>query len=57
MSVSRHNAGKAARVRGHRPPDEIRCSTERVAVHVPALGRQQVVTLSRHHIGVPIHSR
>jgi hypothetical protein len=48
-SVSWHNAGKAARIRDHRPPDEIRCSTACVVVHVPAPRRQQIVILSHHH--------
>ena len=48
-SVSWHNAGKAARIRDHRPPDEIRCSPACVVVHVPAPRRQQIVILSHHH--------
>jgi len=56
-SVSWHNAGKAARIRDHRPPDEIRCSTECVVVHVPAPRRQQIVILSQSPQQLRTHTR
>jgi transposase len=50
-------AGKEVWIHDHGPAVEIRYSTERIAVHTPAAGRHQVVTLNHHHIGIPTHSR
>jgi hypothetical protein len=57
-SVPWPNAGKMIRFRNHRPSAEIRYATERTAVHAPSPRRQQIVTLSHHHIcSTPIASR
>jgi len=56
-SVPWHYAGKQVWVRDHGPSVEIRYSAERIAVHVPAPRRHQVVTLNHHHVGIPTHSR
>lgn len=56
-SVPWHFAGKEVWVRDQGPSVEIRYSAERIAVHAPAAGHHQVVTLSHHHIGIPTHSR
>jgi hypothetical protein len=56
-SVPWQYSGKDVWVRDHGPSVEIRYSAERIAVHAPAAGRHQVVTLRHHHAGIPTHSR
>ena len=56
-SVPWSYAGKEVWVRDHGPSVEIRYSSERIAVHTPASRQHQVVTLGRHHIGIPTHNR
>jgi hypothetical protein len=41
-------------VRGHGQYVEVRYGAERVAMHVQAVRRHQVVTLSEHHAGIPL---
>jgi transposase len=56
-SVPWQYAGKEVWVRDHGLSVEIRYSAERIAVHAPASGRHQVVTLNHHHAGIPTHNR
>jgi transposase len=53
-SVPWFYAGKQVWVRDHARYLEVHYGGERIAVHVPAQGQHQVVTLREHHEGIPL---
>lgn len=53
-SVPWKYAGKQVWVREHDGDVEVRCGSERIAVHAQAVRPHQIVTVSEHHHGIPL---
>jgi transposase len=56
-SVPWRYAGKEVWVRDRGRCVEVRCGAERIAEHVQAVRRHQVITLDDHHAGIPLGNK